>query len=135
MMVRNPDLRACSLLAVFAHPDDESLACGGLLAWCAHLGARVSVCCATAGELGQTAGMGSSPECGPADVRRARLQELRNAARILGVASLVFLDYEDGMLPWADPERLEADIRRTLARLRPDVVITFGEDGLYGHPD
>jgi LmbE family N-acetylglucosaminyl deacetylase len=135
MKAEHDDLRARSLLAVFAHPDDESLACGGLLAWCAHLGARVSVCCATAGELGQTAGMGSSSECGPADVRRARLQELRNAARILGVASLVFLDYEDGMLPWADPERLEADIRTTIARLRPDVVITFGEDGLYGHPD
>ena len=63
MTAEHDDLRARSLLAVFAHPDDESLACGGLLAWCAELGARVSVCCATRGELGQTAGMGSSSEC------------------------------------------------------------------------
>ena len=125
MKSEHDDLRARSLLVVFAHPDDESLACGGLLAWCAHLGARVSVCCATGGELGP----------GPADVRSARLQELRNAARILGVTDLVLLDYEDGMLPWTEAERLEADIRSTIGRLRPDVVITFGEDGLYGHPD
>ena len=125
MKSEHDDLRARSLLAVFAHPDDESLACGGLLAWCAHLGARVSVCCATAGELGP----------GPADIRSVRLQELRNAAQILGVTDLVLLDHEDGMLPWTEAERLEADIRRTIGRLRPDVVITFGEDGLYGHPD
>jgi len=125
MKSEHDDLRARSLLAVFAHPDDESLACGGLLAWCAHLGARVSVCCATAGELGP----------GPADVRSVRVQELRNAAQILGVTDLVLLDHEDGMLPWIEAERLEADIRMTIRRLRPDVVITFGEDGLYGHPD
>jgi LmbE family N-acetylglucosaminyl deacetylase len=125
MKPEHDDLRSRSLLAVFAHPDDESLACGGLLAWCAHLGARVSVCCATAGELGP----------GPADIRSVRLQELRNAAQILGVTDLVLLDHEDGMLPWTEAERLEADIRSTIGRLRPDVVITFGEDGLYGHPD
>jgi LmbE family N-acetylglucosaminyl deacetylase len=125
MKSEHDDLRARSLLAVFAHPDDESLACGGLLAWCAHLGARVSVCCATAGELGP----------GPADVRSVRVQELRNAAQILGLTDLVLLDHEDGMLPWTEAERLEADIRRTIGELRPDVVITFGEDGLYGHPD
>jgi N-acetyl-1-D-myo-inositol-2-amino-2-deoxy-alpha-D-glucopyranoside deacetylase len=128
-------LASCSLLAVFAHPDDESLSCGGLLAWCAHLGASVSVCCATGGELGPTAGMGSSAQLEPADIRDIRLQELRNASRILGVTNLVLLDHEDGMLPWTEAERLEADIRETIRRTRPDVVITFGEDGLYGHPD
>jgi LmbE family N-acetylglucosaminyl deacetylase len=125
MKSEHDDLRQRSLLAVFAHPDDESLACGGLLAWCAHLGARVSVCCATAGELGP----------GPENIRSVRLQELRNAARILGVTDLVLLDYADGMLPWAGAERLETDIRSAIGRLHPDVVITFGEDGLYGHPD
>ena len=135
MKAEPDDLRARSLLAVFAHPDDESLACGGLLTWCAHLGARVSVCCATGGELGATAGMDSSSPREPLDVRRVRLQELRNAARVLGVTNLVLLDYEDGMLPWTEAERLEADIRGAIVRLRPDVVITFGEDGLYGHPD
>jgi LmbE family N-acetylglucosaminyl deacetylase len=131
----NDDLRGRSLLAVFAHPDDESLACGGLLAWCAQLGVSVSVCCATGGELGSTSGMCASPPPRGADIRRARLEELRNAARVLGVANLIVLDHEDGMLPWIDAERLEADLQSTICRLHPDVVITFGDDGLYGHPD
>src|SRR5262245_57518484 len=88
------ELSGCSLLGVFAHPDDESLACGGLLAMCTHLGARVSVCCATGGELGATAGMTSHPE--PVDVRNVRLRELRNASRVLGVTDLIVLDHEDG---------------------------------------
>jgi LmbE family N-acetylglucosaminyl deacetylase len=79
--------------------------------------------------------MNTSPQPGPAEVRRVRLQELHNAARVLGVTDLVVLEHEDGMLPWIDAERLESDILGTIRRLRPDVVVTFGEDGLYGHPD
>jgi LmbE family N-acetylglucosaminyl deacetylase len=120
------DFSKHSLLAVFAHPDDESLACGGLLAWCAQLGARVSLLCVTRGEHGAQAG-GESAD--------ARPRELAAAARILGIADLVMLDYEDGMLPWVDAARLEADIGDTIRRLHPEVVITFGEDGLYWHPD
>jgi len=140
------DLSGCSLLAVFAHPDDESLACGGLLAWCASLGAHVSLCCATRGELGPWSGKervlapghvqpGAGASDVPASLGEARVQELQAASRVLGVADVVLLDYEDGMLPWVDAERLEADLRGTIRRLLPDVVITFGEDGLYGHPD
>jgi N-acetyl-1-D-myo-inositol-2-amino-2-deoxy-alpha-D-glucopyranoside deacetylase len=119
-------LRGQSLLAVFAHPDDESLACGGLLAWCADLGARVSILCATRGEMGRGSG---------SDLSLVRTNELEAAARALGINDVLMLDYEDGMLPWAEPARLEADIRRATIRLHPDVVITFGEDGLYWHPD
>lgn len=135
MMSERRTLAGCTLLAIFAHPDDESIACGGVLAWCARLGARVAVCCATGGELGATAGMRSSPPPTPAEVRKRRQGELRRAARVLGVAELVHLDYADGMLPWTDEGRIEADLRDIVQRLRPDVVITFGEDGLYGHPD
>jgi N-acetyl-1-D-myo-inositol-2-amino-2-deoxy-alpha-D-glucopyranoside deacetylase len=119
-------LQGRSLLGVFAHPDDESLACGGLLAWCAELGARVSILCATRGEMGR----GSVRE-----LPLVRTNELEAAARALGARDVLVLDYEDGMLPWAEPARLEADIRDVTSRLRPDVVITFGEDGLYWHPD
>jgi N-acetyl-1-D-myo-inositol-2-amino-2-deoxy-alpha-D-glucopyranoside deacetylase len=119
-------LRGQSLLAVFAHPDDESLACGGLLAWCAELGARVSIVCATRGERGRGC---------DGDLSRVRTTELEAAARVLGVSDVLVLDYEDGMLPWTEPARLEADIRDAAVRFRPDVVITFGEDGLYWHPD
>jgi N-acetyl-1-D-myo-inositol-2-amino-2-deoxy-alpha-D-glucopyranoside deacetylase len=115
-----------SLLGVFAHPDDESLACGGLLAWCSELGARVSILCATRGEMGRGAG---------GNLSLVRTNELEAAAHVLGVSDVLMLDYEDGMLPWAEPARLEADIHEAMIRFRPDVVITFGEDGLYWHPD
>ncbi|MBI4262887.1 MAG: PIG-L family deacetylase [Acidobacteria bacterium] len=130
-----------SLLAVFAHPDDESLACGGLLAWCAALGARVSLLCATRGESGSShVGRGSTPrQAGgkgpPDDVGVIRARELEAAAAVLGIRTVLLLDYQDGMLPWVDAAALDADIRGAIARLRPDVVVTFGEDGLYWHPD
>ncbi len=114
-----------SLLAVFAHPDDESLASGGLLACCAHLGATVTLLCATRGEHGQ----------GEGDLGTIRAHELRAAARVLGIDAPVILGYEDGMLPWADRARLQSDIGTTIRRRRPEVVVTFDEDGLYGHPD
>jgi N-acetyl-1-D-myo-inositol-2-amino-2-deoxy-alpha-D-glucopyranoside deacetylase len=118
------ELHGCSLLAIFAHPDDESLACGGLLAWCAHRGARVSLLCLTDGRQDQGDRLG-----------RVRAQELRAACRVLGVADLELLGHEDGMLPWVDGGQLEADIQRAIHRVRPDVVLTFDEDGLYWHPD
>ena len=124
------DLSGRSLLAVFAHPDDESLACGGLIAWCAQLGAQVSLICATRGEQGPGKGEESGAPLG--DIRARELEE---AARVLGIAEIVQLGYPDGMLPWVDAASLEADIREAIGRFRPEVVITFGEDGLYWHPD
>jgi LmbE family N-acetylglucosaminyl deacetylase len=125
---RPGDLRDRSLLAVFAHPDDESVSCGGLLAWCAELGVQVSLLCLTHGEHGPGAAR-------PEDLRAIRARELQAAADCLGVTTRVLLDYEDGMLPWIDRAGLEADIHAAISRLRPDVVVTFGEDGLYWHPD
>jgi LmbE family N-acetylglucosaminyl deacetylase len=115
-----------SLLAVFAHPDDESIACGATLAWCADLGARVTIICATSGELGQ----GSTDRLG-----HARIQELHAAAQTLGVAEVVTLDYPDGFLPWVEAGKLEASILELIRGVQADVVITFDEDGLYWHPD
>ena len=123
----SPDLTGRSLLAVFAHPDDESIAAGGLLALCADLGAQVSLLCLTHGELDR----------GEASSRtgQTRVAELRAAAAVLGLAAPIILEYADGMLPWTDPAILETDIRDTVERVRPEVVVTFGEDGLYWHPD
>jgi N-acetyl-1-D-myo-inositol-2-amino-2-deoxy-alpha-D-glucopyranoside deacetylase len=119
------DLEKRSLLAVFAHPDDESLACGGLLAWCAARGARVSLLCLSRGEAGR----------GPAGLGDVRAAELRDAADALALAEVTLLHHPDGMLPWLEPGVLERDIREAIDAGRPDVVVTFGEDGLYWHPD
>ena len=121
------DLNGCSLLAVFAHPDDESLACGGLLARCAERNVRVSLLCLTHGEHG--------PGHDGERVRDTRARELEEAARVLGIRDVVLLDHEDGMLPWTDGARLERDILGAIRRFQPDVVVTFDEDGLYWHPD
>jgi LmbE family N-acetylglucosaminyl deacetylase len=64
-----------------------------------------------------------------------RAGELHDAAHVLGVHDVTLLAHEDGMLPWLDPAALEADVGSAIRRARADVVVTFDEDGLYGHPD
>lgn len=117
------------ILGVFAHPDDESLACGGLFARAAALGARVVLVSLTRGEAGPTAD-GDAAALG---VRR--LEEFSAAARALGAEAAVVLDHADGMLPWLDHVAIDGDIRQLVATHRPDVVVTFDADGLYWHPD
>ena len=114
-----------SLLAVFAHPDDESIACGGLLALCADRGVRVTLLCATHGENNH----GVRDEIWFEE----RARELHEAAAVLGIGEVILFDFRDGFLPWAGDlsDRIEEEIRR----IRPDVVVTFGKDGLYWHPD
>lgn len=128
MPPRRHDLAGSSLLAVLAHPDDESLACGGLLALCADAGARVSLLCLTKGENGHS---GATRE----PLGDVRVRELREAARVLGIGEVVLREHEDGMLPWSDAAMLEADVLDAIGRFEPDVVITFDRDGLYWHPD
>jgi LmbE family N-acetylglucosaminyl deacetylase len=121
-----------TVLAVFAHPDDESLACGGTLALLADAGARVVLLCASRGAKGQI----SDPELlRESDLGTVRTRELREAAAALGVADVLVLDHPDGALRWDHVPELHADIVAAIDRYRPDAVITFGEDGLYWHLD
>jgi len=122
-----------TVLAIFAHPDDESLACGGTLARLADAGARVVLICASRGENGSV----SDPSLlGPdGDLARVRTRELQDAAAILGVADLLVLDHPDGELRWAHVPQLQAEIVGAVEQYRPDAVITFAEDGLYWHLD
>ena len=92
MTPRTGSLAGHRLLAVFAHPDDESLACGATLAWCAAEGARVSLLCATRGEAGSRA-PGCLEEISLGAVRRAELHE---AAARLGLDDVILLDHPDG---------------------------------------
>jgi LmbE family N-acetylglucosaminyl deacetylase len=119
-----------TVLAVFAHPDDESLASGGTLARLADAGCRVVLLCASRGERGSSRGPARDDELG-----NVRALEVREAARALGIAQLLLLDHPDGDLQWAHVSELHADIVMAIRRHAPAAVITFGEDGLYWHAD
>ena len=123
------------LLAVVAHPDDESFGCGSLLAHAAAVGYETSVLCATRGEAGES-------RIDTADLAAHRETELRDAARILGVRHVRLLDHRDsgmsgdpapGTLTAAEPDVLAAEVRAVLDELRPDVVVTL--DASDGHRD
>ena len=124
------DLR---LMAVFAHPDDESLGLGGTLARYAAEGVATSLVTATPGDRGRF----FSNEERPSDeeVGRVRAGELHRAASVLGVREVTLLDYRDGRLDEADPAEIVGRIAGEMRRQRPQVVVTFGPDGAYGHPD
>lgn len=121
-----------TLLAIFAHPDDETFRCGGTLALLSARGVRVYLMTATRGEAGSA---GDPPLCGPEELAEWRERELRCACRALGLEPPRFLDYRDGHLAEADPEQVIERIVRAVRELRPQVMLTYGPDGISGHPD
>jgi LmbE family N-acetylglucosaminyl deacetylase len=121
------------LMAVLAHPDDESLGIGGTLAKYAGEGIETYLVTATRGERGRFGERGEKPP--PDVVGRVREGELREAARVLGVREVNFLDYHDGELDQVNVTEAIARIADHLRRVEPHVVITFGPEGAYGHPD
>jgi LmbE family N-acetylglucosaminyl deacetylase len=124
------------LMAVLAHPDDESLGVGGTLAKYAAEGIATSLVTATRGQRGRYRGHRHPPEHPGADVLAdIRERELRAAASTLGVGDVTVLDYWDQDLDAADVASAVAEIARHLRRVRPHVVLTFPPDGAYGHPD
>ena len=136
---KTEDQRVCSptgegfrVVGVFAHPDDESYWAGGILAWCAQQGARVHVICLTHGEL-WVAWMASKKNLESTRLPD-RLAELRRACQILGVEPPTIFDFGDGQLDriWHTKVGLLAGV---LGDLQPHIVITMGQDGVYGHRD
>jgi LmbE family N-acetylglucosaminyl deacetylase len=125
------------LMAVLAHPDDESLGAGGTLAMYAAEAVDVYLLTATRGEAGRYGGLraGDPGHPGPAALAGIRESELRAAARALGVREVALLDYQDQQLDRAEPGEAISRIAAHVRRVRPDVVLTFGPDGAYGHPD
>lgn len=126
----NENLR---LMCVLAHPDDESLGMGGTLAKYASEGIHTHLVTATRGERGRFGDAEVRPELRV--VGETREAELRAAARELGIRTVDFLDYIDGDLDLADPAEVQAKIAAHIRRIRPHVVLTFGPEGAYGHPD
>lgn len=121
------------LLAILAHPDDESLGMGGVLARYAAEGVATHLVTATSGERGWPGAPADHP--GPRELARLREAELRAAAEVLGIRSLTLLRYPDGGLATADHAALTARLVRAVRLIRPQVVVTFGPDGVTGHPD
>ena len=133
-----------TLLAVLAHPDDETFGMGGTLALYAQRGVAVHLVCATRGEVGEVAPHFLEDFQSIGDLRE---HELRCAARNLGLAGVHFLDYRDsgmaGSLENQHPQSLAAaPLDEVAARvtayirdLRPQVVLTFDPVGGYRHPD
>jgi LmbE family N-acetylglucosaminyl deacetylase len=134
-----------TLMAVFAHPDDESFGTGGTLArYADDPGVRVVLLCATRGEAGEISDPSLATKERLAEVREA---ELRCAAEMLGIDELLLLDYRDsGMagtsenldprsLNMADFDEVVGQLVYQIRRVRPEVIVTFDPTGGYGHPD
>lgn len=120
-----------TVLAVVPHPDDESYSVGGTLALAARAGWRCFVLCATRGRRGERHD-GLPAE--PATLGAAREAELRRSCLILGAELLDVWDYPDGELEAAGDEP-QLRLAAALDALRPDIVLSLGPDGAYGHPD
>ncbi len=133
-----------TLLCVHPHPDDESIACGGVLARASATGARTVVVTCTGGEAGENlAGI----DLGDEDLPTHRRREMAAAIAALGVDEHVWLGYRDsGMVGTddndhpdsfhrADLDEAAARLAAILRRVRPDVVVSDDVHGTYGHPD
>lgn len=131
------------LLAVFAHPDDETFGIGGTLALYARRGVEVHLVCATRGEVGE-----APPDLrGFASIGEMREDELRRAASVLGLKAVYILGYRDSGMPGspdnhhpqalvaAPVEEVARQVARHIREIRPQVVITFDPIGGYRHPD
>jgi LmbE family N-acetylglucosaminyl deacetylase len=141
--------RPLTLMAVHAHPDDEALGTGGILARYAEEGVRTVLVTCTNGELGDAPG-GVKPEDPAHDERVViplRRQELEASAKVLGVTHLELLGYHDsGMEGWPQNDAPESfwqapvdvaghQLAELMRRYEPQVVVTYDENGFYGHPD
>jgi len=121
-----------TILGVWAHPDDETWLSAVHMARAIRLGSRVACVTATRGELG-------SPDLErwpPGDaLAKTRTAELDAALAVLGVSEHHWLDYPDGGCAAVPSDEGAERIRGMLERVRPDTVLTFGPDGMTGHPD
>jgi LmbE family N-acetylglucosaminyl deacetylase len=124
--------RPARLLGIFAHPDDEIFCAGGLFAEMSGRGADIRVVSYTTGDAGQIRDAEVATRATLGQVRRTELFE---AAAELGITDIVVHDRGDGTLSGQPEDELLDIARDTINEHRPDIIITFGPDGAYGHPD
>lgn len=133
-----------TILAVLAHPDDESFGMGGTLALYAQKGYDTYLVCATRGEAGT---VDAEHLNGFRNIAELRTAELNRAAQILGLKGVFFLGYRDSGMPGTEENRhpdaqinhpvdeVAGRVVKYIRELKPDVVITFDPIGGYKHPD
>ncbi len=125
------------LMVVAAHPDDETLGFGAVLARYASEGVETTLITATRGERGRYLDHrpGTPGHPGAAELAGIRERELHEAASALGIGHVTVLGYEDQGLDRAHDAGAVARIAAEIRRARPHVLLTFAADGAYGHPD
>jgi len=116
------------VLAVVAHPDDESFGLGGVLDHLVRGGAEVSLLCFTHGEASTLHGR-------PGELAIIRAAELQAAAGVLALAHTRLLDYPDGGLAGIAVAELATKVRDFAAEVRPTHLVAFDRGGVTGHPD
>jgi LmbE family N-acetylglucosaminyl deacetylase len=120
-----------SLLGVWAHPDDEAYLSSALMASVRRAGGRVAVATATHGEHGTP-----DPDTWPPEVlAELREQELLASLGLIDVHDHEWLGHNDGGLPDVPFQTGVAQVTALIERTQPDVIVTFGADGMTGHPD
>jgi LmbE family N-acetylglucosaminyl deacetylase len=121
-----------TILGIWAHPDDEAYLMGGLMAAATAAGQRVACVVATSGDAGETSDEARWPQRELSTIRKA---ELRRALEILGIDEHENLNLPDGGLADVDPSEPVDQLTAFVHEVAPDTVITFGPDGMTGHPD
>jgi LmbE family N-acetylglucosaminyl deacetylase len=127
-----PTTRAPRILGLFAHPDDEVFCVGGTIARCAEAGAVTGIVSLTHGEAGQIRDAAAATR---RTLGAVRAKELEQSARALGVDDVSCLDMGDGVLEALPLRDVVDTVSTVIDDFRPDVVVTFGPDGGFGHPD
>jgi LmbE family N-acetylglucosaminyl deacetylase len=115
-----------------AHPDDESMGCGGLILRHSRAGVPVNLICATRGEAGWS---GKPRGAKQEDLAQIRTAELEEAAAALAISGVELWDYPDGGVDRVDRQEITNRIWEQISKLRPKAVVGWGPDGVYGHPD
>lgn len=119
------------LLGIWSHPDDEAYLAAGLMDRVRRSGGQVTLVTVTDGELGFAADDARTP----AERRRQRRAELVAAMATIDVHDVRLLGYDDGAVPQLPAREVVRSLREVMADVRPDVLVTFGPDGITGHPD
>ena len=126
------DSQKGGLLVVMAHPDDESMGTGGLILRHTRNGIATHLICATYGEAGW---QGKPPGAKEEDLAEIRAKELEEAATALALSGVELWDYPDGGVTRSDQQEITQRIWEQITKVRPRVVVGWGPDGAYGHPD